>query len=42
VKEKLYGEVAQVYQVDSSYVEGREEMDVDEELPYEFCGVKWG
>jgi hypothetical protein len=42
VKEKHYGEVAQVFQVDSPYVEGREKVDIDEELPYEFCGVKWG
>jgi len=37
MKEKRYGEVAQVFQLESSYVEGREKMDVDEELPYEFC-----
>jgi hypothetical protein len=36
VKEKHDGEVAQVFQVDSSYVERREEVDVDEELSYEF------
>jgi hypothetical protein len=42
VKEKHYGEVGQVFQVDSFYIEGRETVDIDEELPYEFCGVKWG
>jgi len=42
VKKKHYGEVAQVFQVDSSYVEGREKVDINEELLYEFCGVKWG
>jgi hypothetical protein len=42
VKEKQYGEVTQVFQVDSSYVERREEVDVDEELPCEFFGVQWG
>jgi len=42
VKEKHYDEVAQDFQVDSFYVEGREKVDIDEELPYEFCGVKWG
>jgi hypothetical protein len=42
VKEKHYGEVAQVFQMDSSYLDGREKMDVFEEFPCEFCGVKWG
>jgi hypothetical protein len=41
VKEKHYGEVAQVFQVDSPYLDGGEKMDVDLGFRYEFCGVKW-
>jgi hypothetical protein len=34
--------VAQDFPVESSYLDGREKIVVDEEFPYELCGIKWG